>query len=510
MVCSVDQLASAAGTAVLADGGNAVDAAIAANAVLTVTSQHMCGLGGDLFAMVHVPGAGGPPATLNASGRSGSGADADRERARGLSAIPHRGSTCASPVPGCVDGWEALHQRFGTLPMSRLLRDAIDLATHGFAASELLAASSINVADVPNNHHLAAVQPGQVVVRPGVARTLEAIVVHGRAGFYGGEFGDALISLGDGEYTSDDLAESNADWVDPIVVDVWGHHVWTTPPNTQGYLSLAGAWIASGLALPDNVDDPLWAHLMIESARAAAFDRPEMLHEHANGAALVSAERLGPRQALIDSATTRSWGDRHTDGGTMYLCTTDDAGMGVSLIQSNANGFGAHLVVGETDVFLHNRGIGFSLVEGHPAEYGPRRRPPHTLSPALVTRADGSLRSVLGTMGGDAQPQIVQQMLARMLLHDQPPGQVLDAGRFVLASPDPLTGFDTWSAGGDVRVVLEPHAEHWVNGLTDRGHRVEIGRRPSSFGHAHLIESTEHGWAGAADPRAVVGAALGR
>lgn len=511
MVASVDHLASSAGVEIARAGGNAVDTAIATNAVLTVTQQHMCGLGGDLWAIVHQPG-GEIAATLNASGRAGSGADPDAMRAAGHTTIPHRGHVQAAPVPGCVDGWLALHERFGRIDLQTILAPAIRVATDGFAVTPQLAASSARVVDVEGNTDLRNVSAGQLVKRPGVARTLKAILENGRDGFYRGEFGEALHALGAGEYAQDDFAQSNADWVEPLEVSAWGHRILTTPPNSQGYLSLAGAWIAERCDLPNDVNDPLFAHLLIESARAAAFDRPQALHEHADGQALVSPEVLAPRQARIDPARAVDWGDHHEAGDTIYLCTSDGDGMAVSLIQSNAAGFGSHLCVGDTGIFLHNRGLGFNLTPGHPAEYGPGRRPPHTLSPAMVLNSDDSLRAVLGTMGGDAQPQVVLQMLARMLVVGERPGAILSAGRFTLASPTPQTGFDTWSAGGEVLVQLEPHAEHWADGLRSRGHQVEVVPRGdlSGFGHAHIIERDGDGWRGAADPRARASAALGR
>jgi len=256
-------------------------------------------------------------------------------------------------------------------------------------------------------HDFGSVAAGARVQRPGSARSLRAVVERGRSGFYEGEFGEALIEVGRGEFSDADLATSQAGWVSPLGLGVWGHDVWTTPPNSQGYLSLAGASIAAQLDLPDDPRDPLWAHYMIEAARAAAFDRADVLHEHADGDALVADTRLAPRLGRISADAAASWGGSFADGGTIHLTTVDREGMGVSLIQSNAQGFGSYLIAGTTGIFLQNRGIGFSLLEGHPAEYGPGRRPPHTLSPALITHDDGTLRAVLGTMGGDAQPHVI-------------------------------------------------------------------------------------------------------
>ncbi|MEE9415415.1 MAG: gamma-glutamyltransferase, partial [Acidimicrobiales bacterium] len=355
MVCSVDRAASAVGVEILRRGGSAVDAAIATNAVLAVTTQHMCGLGGDLFALVHDET--GPPAVLNASGRSGAGADAEKLRAQGHSEMIHRGDISSVPVPGCVDGWIALHDRFGRVPFAELLEPAVQLASEGFEASPLLAKVATTVANVANNTELRDISQGSTVKRPGIARTLRAISDSGREGFYGGEFGEALLVMGAGEYSEDDLERVDAEWVEPLGIEAFGHRVWTVPPNSQGYLSLAGAWIAERVGLSVDPADPAWAHVLIESSRAAAFDRTLVLSDQADGPTLISPERLGPRADRIDGTQSVDWGDSYADGGTIYLCATDSTGMGISLIQSNCRDFGSYLVAGDTGIFLHNRGI---------------------------------------------------------------------------------------------------------------------------------------------------------
>ena len=181
----------------------------------------------------------------------------------------------------------------------------------------------------------------------------------------------------------------------------------------------------------------------------------------------------------------------------------------MSLIQSNASGFGCWLAEPNTGINLHNRGLGFSLEPGHPADLGPGRRPPHTLSPALATR-NGELVSVFGTMGGDAQPQILLQVAARLFLHGQSPAEAINSARWALAGPE--TGFDTWSDLDHQRVEVEGHApDGWEPGLVARGHRVDrLPDYDSGFGHAHAIVRDDHGLSGAADPRCRVGAAIGR
>lgn len=511
MVCAVDHHAAQAGVWVLRQGGNAVDSAIAASAVLAVTTQHMCGMGGDLFALVHGPGQGETPSALNASGRSGSGADPERLRRRGLEQMPMHDDISVVPIPGCVDGWTALHSRFGRLPLRLLLEPAIAYAEDGFPATELLVRSVPSVAALPGAGDFAsATQVGASVRRRGVARTLQAIGDNGREAFYEGEFGEGLLALGSGEYSKDDLREPNADWVEPLRIDAWGARLWTIPPNSQGYLTLSSAWIAEGLELPDDTDDPLWAHLLIEAARQAAFDRIDVLHEGADGRALLEPERLRPRREAIDGQSVCDLGRRETygPGGTIYLCAVDQDGMGVSLIQSNAAGFGSRLVETRTGIFLQNRGIGFSLVPGHPAEYGPRRRPPHTLSPALVTDTrNNDLRMVIGTMGGDSQPQILLQLLARMYRNGEAVGEAIAAPRWALEGPSGPSGFHTWRERGRVTVALEQAAPaSWQPGLERFGHRVTT---TGHQGHAHAIARHRDHLEGASDPRALAGDSAG-
>jgi gamma-glutamyltranspeptidase / glutathione hydrolase len=512
MVCAVDHLAAQAGLSMLRLGGSAADAAVATSAVLAVTSQHMCGMGGDLLAVVVAPGE--PPVALNASGRAGSGADPDRLRADGHTLMPFRGDVRSVTMPGCVDGWLALHDRFGRLPLADVLGPAIEYAFDGFPASPTLAASVAAVAHLPDAADYTGagvLRAGTMVRRPGVARTLASIVADGRAGFYQGEFGEGLVRLGGGEFLETDLARRQADWLLALGGDGFGHRIWTVPPNSQGYLTLAGAWLASALDLPADPDDAGWAHLLIEAARQAAYDRVAVLHDAAEGSALVDPARLAPRLAAIDPDRAATLGERYADGGTIALTAVDADRLGVCVVQSNAAGFGSHLVVPGVRIFLQNRGIGFSLEPGHPGEYRPGRRPAHTLCPTAVTRPDGTLAGVLGTMGCDSQPQILLQLLTRWLVGHESPGHAVAAGRWALAATEEGGGFDTWRGRGVVRVLLEGQAAPgWHDGLTARGH-VVVDQPPFShgFGHAHLIAVERDHLAGGSDPRPRFGAAVG-
>ena len=486
---------------------------MAASAVMAVTSPHLCGMGGDLFALVH--DGSGAVSALAAGGRAGSGADPQRLRSEGHAEIPPRDDVRATPVPGCVDGWLALLRRFGRLPVAEVLAPATALAEHGFPASPTLAAAVPKVADRDWAADLrSGAEPGRLVRRPGVGRALRDIVGAGRAGFYQGEFGRGLLALAAGELSAADLGHDQASWVEPLALDAWGARLWTAPPPSSGYLALGGAGVAADLDLPADPDDPAWAHLLVEACRVVGHDRLAVLHEHADGRALLEAGALARRRSLVHPDRTCHLPVPAGAGGTTYLCAVDGDRAGVSLIQSNANGFGTGLGEPSTGINLQSRGRGFSLIPGHPAEYGPGRRPPSTLLPVLATRPDGSLLALLGTMGGDAQPQVVLQLLARLLVAGQSPGEAVAAGRFALGPLDPAAadGFATWQGRGAVAVEVEGHAPAgWADGLASRGHTVRrAGPFDSGFGHAQAIVVRPDGvLEAAADPRTRAGAAVG-
>jgi len=510
MVCTVDHLATTAATTILSNGGSAADAAVAASAVLAVTTQQMCGMGGDLWAVVHQPGS--TPTALNSAGRAGSGSDPQALRQQGHTQMPFRHHPASIPIPGCVDGWLALHNTHGRLPLGDVLGPAISLAETGFAVSPFLANAIPTVADVEGSHDYfidgVPARQGEMITRQGLARSLRAIAAEGRDGWYGGEFGEGLIDVGQGIFTKQDLAQNQAEWVTPTSVEVWDHQLWTVPPPSQGYLTLAGASVANGLDLPADPNDPLWGHLIIESAKQAAQDRIELLHENADPAKLLATDRLDRYRSAISPTTAARIAGPGAGGGTIYLCVVDENRLAISLMQSNAAGFGALVTVPSVGVFLQNRGAGFSLEPGHPAELKGGCRPPSTLCPALITNPDQSLRAVLGTMGGDGQPQVVLQMAARLLQAGQSPGEVMTAPRFTLTVPEP-SGFNTWHHPQELIVALE-QGSSWSSGLTDKGHTVD--ERPwglGLFGHAHLIDVDGPCLAGVADPRAISGAAAG-
>jgi gamma-glutamyltranspeptidase/glutathione hydrolase len=346
------------------------------------------------------------------------------------------------------------------------------------------------------------------VRRPGVALTLTGVAAGGRDAFYGGAFGEGLLALGGGLFTVADLERTQADWVEPLRASAFGVDLVTIGPNSQGYLALGAARLVDGAGLPADPDDAAWPHVLAEAAAAASDDRPAALHEHADGAALVAA--IGERGGRLDPDRAGGRSLPTAGGDTTYLCTADDGGFAVSLIQSNAAGFGSWLVEPTTGINLHNRGLGFSLEAGHPAELGPGRRPPHTLCPAMAERG-GELAAVFGSMGGDAQPQILLQLAARLFGHGSSPWEAVAAPRWAWRGP--TTGFDTWTAGAPPTLALEGNAPaEWRTGLLARGHDVAVAPEfDSGFGHAHVIALEPTGaFAAAADPRSRVGSAAGR
>lgn len=508
-VAAADELAAAAGAELLARGGNAVDAALGAAAAMAVVAPHMCGLGGDMFAVVK--GTGGTPVALNGSGRAGSGADPERLRASGLAEMPFRRHVSSVTVPGCVAGWVALHQRFGSLALEEIFARACALARAGFPISPTLARASVGLEPDVRERAFLTTEPlrcGNRLALPRLAGVLDDVSDRGAAGFYEGRAGAELIDLGEGEFSEDDLEVARANWREPLVLHAFGHWLWTVPPNSQGYLTLAGAWIAQRLGMPEDPDDEKWAFTLIEAARQAASDRIAVLHEHAEGAALIAEHRLAPMAKNVRMVAARGLAEVYRDGGTTHICAVDGERAGVSLIMSNAADFGSHLTLPGTGIFLHNRGVGFSLRPGHPAEYGPGRRPPHTLSPLLATSADGALAAVMGTMGADAQPQILLQLLARMFVLGVAPGDAVAAPRWIL-SGTAATGFDTWSQGAPPEVWLEHGSPAgWATGLRERGYPVvQAAPGDQRFGQAQAIRVCEGGGlAGAADSRAGKGA----
>jgi gamma-glutamyltranspeptidase/glutathione hydrolase len=507
---SPHHLASQAAMDAIEAGGNAVDGAIAANAVLAVVAPDTCGPGGDLFAIIHRPGMTMPEA-LNASGRAGSRASAQHLRDAGLSEVPLR-SPDSVTVPGCVDGWEALTERFANRDLAANLAPAIAHATDGFAVSAELAASldalQPLIGDQPSAGSLypqgRPPQPGGTITRPLLAETLAAVADGGRAAFYEGPAGRAITEITDEVITAEDLQRGQAEWVAPLGASVMGLTAWTIPPNSQGWITLATLRIFEMLDPPHDPLDPEYHHLLIEAYRSVAWERADNTADpdtmSIDPAQLLDGERLAERAERIDRTSTGAWPAAPVaPGGTAYLATRDHTGMAVSLIQSNFRGIGTGLSAGATGVWLHDRGEGFDLRPGHPNELSPGRRPLHTLSPTLWTDDDRTAL-VLGTRGGDQQPQLLAQMAAHNRWADLCPEDSQAQPRWTiadLADPAPEVRIESRFAPGTMK------------GLAERGHILEeVDPWQTGWGPVSVISDDAAEVRGAADPRVSTATAL--
>jgi gamma-glutamyltranspeptidase/glutathione hydrolase len=478
VIATSQPLASAAGLHVLQEGGNAVDAAVTAAAVLAVVEPTMTGVGGDLFALVR-DGRSGTLKALNSSGRAGARADADVLAARGVTSLPLHGPLTVT-VPGSVAGWAELLRAHGTISLARALAPAIRYARAGFPVSEIVAAQWEAVAPrlasdpeaarvlLPRRRAPAA---GEVFRNPDLASTLEQIANDGPDVVYRGPIGAAIaahVANAGGWLTAADVAAHRADWVEPIATTYRGRTVCELPPNTQGFVALEMLNIVEGYdvcAMGHNSADFL--HVYCEAKRIAFADRaayladplhvpPELL------ALLISKEYAADRRrhidmrraapshepaapAAVDPSTLRqaqgrpeqgrgatgsgspratSRGERR--GDTVYLAAADRSGTVVSLINSLFDSFGSGIVVPGTGIALHSRGAGFTLEPGHPNRLAPGKRPAHTLVPAMLV--DGERVTAFGVMGADNQAQAHAQVVVNMVdfgMHVQDAGEVV-------------------------------------------------------------------------------------
>lgn len=509
-VASPHHLTSLAATTVLEHGGNAVDAAIAANAVQGTVAPETCGIGGDLFALVWSRD-GTAPTALNASGWAGSNALADRLRAEGHSHIPNDHPASVS-IPGAVAGWYALADRFGSSPVGALLDHAVSHALDGFAASteysRAVDAKRTQLSSSAAGRELLGdgdeLRPGERVRRPALARTLERIALEGPAGFYEGRVAIDVSTATEGIVTTEDLAAYRPDWVEPLGANVLGGTGWTIGPNSQGYLTLATLRIFEMLADRFDPEDAESHHRLIEAYRSIAHERDDLVTDAGfapmTGDELLADDRLAVIAAGIGTTAGRYPNPSPRPEGTAYLCVVDADGMAVSLIQSNFHGLGSLIGTSESGFLLHNRGAGACLLDGHPNELAPGKRPLHTLSPTIWSHA-GSLRMVLGTRGGHQQPQLLAQVAANVSAGDEP--WVAQARpRWTTATFAPGTqSMLRFESGVDPSIVAE---------LASRGHEIDVvGDHTGGWGPTSMIVVDPSGLrTAAADPRVDTSCAL--
>ncbi|MFZ0015382.1 MAG: gamma-glutamyltransferase [Acidimicrobiia bacterium] len=505
------ELSAAAGRHILESGGNAVDAAVAAVAAQGVVAPETCGLGGDLFAIVHGPGWDMPRA-INSSGRAGSGVSAEALRMSGETDIP-LDHPAAVTVPGCVDGLTTLIAELGRLGREEVLRPATDLADGGFPVStEQARAFRRQAAIYGENPAVAAFYPngspverGDVVRRPELARTLRDIADGGRSAFYEGTPGQDIVDALGGSMTLEDLAANQAQWIEPIGVEVAGLMAWTLPPNSQGYLGPATLAVFELLDPPDDPADPSWWHLLIESYRCLAWERNDLVADPDALALpadlLLDPDRLHRAAASIDKERAGVWPGRIWPiSGTAYLCTADEDGMAVSIIQSNYRGTGSPFGAANSGFLLQDRGLGFTLMPGHPNELAPGKRPLHTLSPTLWTEADRP-RWVIGTRGGAVQPQLIAQVAARAVLLGMDLDEAQRSPRWTVTDFGPGSSRQPTVEAGTPQAI--------VSGLAARGHEVSVAAEPQpGWGPLSIIEIDGDRRRAAADPRVDTTAAL--
>ena len=483
MIATSQTLASAAGLKVLQDGGNAIDAAVTAAAVLAVVEPSMNGIGGDLLALVfdaktkQVHG-------LDSTGRSAYAATPEEFAKRKLKEMPSRGVLTVD-VPGVVEGWHQLLTRFGTTTLDRAIAPAIALARDGFPVAELVAADWQEHAPTLAADPITAAtflvdgkapKHGAVFANPRLARTLDVIAREGRDAFYTGSIARAIVNdikLRKGLLDQRDFTDHRADWVDPISINYRGHDVLEMPPSTQGFVALEMLNIMEGFdinRLGHNTADYL--HVVTEAKRIAFADRNAVLADRdhmPNGALtqLLSKEYAADRRKQIKMKKAATTYDPIADfagkdrGDTIYLTAADGQGNVISFIQSLFSGFGAGFVAGETGVTMQNRGSGFNLTRGHPNQIGPHKRPMHTLVPAMIVKG-GKPWVSFGVMGGDNQAQAHAQIVANFVdfgMHVQEAG---DAARMRHMGTE--LALES-GIGREVRKALEA-----------RGHTIRDGR----------------------------------
>ncbi|HEX2766970.1 MAG TPA: gamma-glutamyltransferase family protein [Candidatus Limnocylindria bacterium] len=508
MVATPHPLATRAGVEALRAGGTAVDAAIAANAMLAVVYCNACGLGGDAFALVWDPGERRLHG-FNGSGRSPAALTPDIVRAAGHDTMPQRGPFTIN-VPGAVDAWDQLVERFGRRSLADAIAPAADAAEHGYPLTSITSRSihaSLPMFDADAQAVFgSAGGPGDTFRQPLLAATLRAIADGGRDAYYAGPIGAEIaraVQAAGGVLSADDLAAHRGDWVAPISTAYADAEVATIPPNSQGITALMALNVLSTLDWP--MGSPLSAervHAQVEAIKVAWSERDRCVADPDRGlcdpAELLSAEHARWLASRLDPHRSRTVVPTNPPGGgTVYLCAADADGMLVSLIESNYMGFGSGIMGGSTGIMLQNRGAYFSLDPGHPNVLAPRARTLHTLMPGMLLR-DGIAEVAFGAMGGDGQPQTMVQLVTGLLDDGLDPQALIDRPRWVVQTDGPSTPLRRLSIESDGVDAATADA------LRSLGHDVELVEpRTPLTGWAQMIRRLPDGsYLGGADPRA--------
>jgi gamma-glutamyltranspeptidase/glutathione hydrolase len=497
VVCTSQPLAAQAGLRMLADGGSAVDAAIATAIALTVVEPVSNGIGSDAFAIVWD---GRQLHGLNASGRSPAAWTPEYFGANGVPALGWNSVT----VPGAVSAWVELHAKFGKLPFDRLFEPAISYGRRGFLVSPTIAeqwaaqvplfASQPGFAEafMPGGR---APSPGELVTLLDHAATLETIAATNGEAFYRGELAvklEAHASVNSGAMRTSDLAAHHADWVGTISGGYRGYTVHEIPPNGQGIVALIALGILEHFDMASfAVDSADSVHLQIEAVKLAFADAQayvsDIEHMTVRPEHLLDKEYLRQRATLIDRDRAKPASAGTPRGGTVYLTAADASGIMVSMIQSNYMGFGSGVVVPGTGISLQNRGADFTVAQGHPNQVGPSKRPYHTIIPGFLSK-DGAPVMSFGVMGGPMQPQGHVQVVARIVDQGQNPQAACDGPRFRWAQ-----GLQVCCENGFPASTLDE--------LRRRGHDLVTTDDYNQFGSCQAIWRLDDGYLGVSDPR---------
>lgn len=515
MAATSQPLATQVALDILKKGGNAIDAAIAANAVLGVVEPTGCGIGGDLFAIIwsaekqKLYG-------LNASGRSPRSLKLDYLKTQGYEFIPSTGPLPVS-VPGCVDGWFEMSDIFGRLPMRDLLQPAINYARDGFPVTEVIAyyldRGTQALKDFPNIKETympngKAPAKGEVFKNPRLANTLDKIAKGGRNEFYRGSIAksiDAFMKSHGGFLSYDDLARHNSEWVEPVSSSYRGYDVWELPPNGQGIATLQILNILEGFDLEQlGFGSAEYIHLFTEAKKLAFEDRAKYYADPRYGTIpvtqLISKKYAGDRRKLInlDKAAKIYDPGKIEAGNTIYLTVADKFGNMVSLIQSNYRGMGSGMCPSGLGFVLQDRGEMFSLDNGHANVYAPGKRPFHTIIPGFITK-NGKPWISFGVMGGDMQPQGHAQIIINLVDFKMNLQEAGDAPRIYHTGSSEPTG-EKMTTGG---VLYLENGFRWevIQKLLSMGHRVEWNLGGYGGYQAIMWDDKNKVWYGASESR---------
>lgn len=518
MVTTPHHLAAQAGRDVLHEGGNAIEAMIAAASTIAVAYPHMNGLGGDGFWLIGRPGK--DVTGIQGCGRSAAMASRDWYLGQGHKAIPSRGALSALTVPGTVEGWRLAHELSGKkyggkLPLARLLEDAIRHAKDGVAVTRTLNDCTTTklpeLIDVPGfaEIYLKNGKPHQINARlrqERVARTLEHLAAAGLDDFYRGDLARSIAK--DAEAAGSplrlaDLEAHFAETVKPLSIDVAGHKVFNMPPPTQGLASLLllATYARIKADQPEGFD---FTHRLVEATKATFRVRDRFVTDpnymERTAESFLGDDHIAKLAASISFDKAAPWPHPSKPGDTVWLAATDADGLSVSFIQSIYWEFGSGVILPETGITCQNRGTSFSLEERHPNRLDPGRLPFHTIQPAMAQLSDGRLMSY-GTMGGEGQPQTQAMVFARHVLHGMPLQASITAPRWLLGR--------TWGTAETNLKIEDRLQPEVVDALRKAGHEIEIiGGFNDMMGHAGAIVSHPDGLLeGAADPRSDGGAA---